>query len=56
MAIIGYFICGDSVYRKVLLGLKRLRGTYIDLNLSGVILDALKEYNTEDRIFGIHKR
>ena len=53
MAITGYFIDVDWVYREVLLGFKPLSGSHTGLNLSNVLLDTLLEYKIEDRIFGL---
>ena len=53
MAITGYFIDIDWVYREVLLSFKPLSSSYTSLNLSSVLLKTLSEYNVEDRIFGL---
>lgn len=53
MAITGYFIDTDWVYREVLLGFKPLYGTHTGSNLSGVLMEILLEHNIEDRVFGL---
>lgn len=53
MAITGYFIDADWVYREVLLGFKPLYGAHIGTNLSSVLLQTLIEYNLKGRVFGI---
>lgn len=53
MAITGYFIDCDWVYREVLLGFKPLHGAHTGANLSAVLLDTLLEHNLEDRVFGL---
>lgn len=49
MAVTGYFIDTDWVYREVLLGFKPLHGTHTGVNLSAVLMKTL----TEHRIFGL---
>ena len=53
MAITGYFIDADWVYREVLLGFKPLYGAHIGTNLSSVFLQTLIEHNLKGRFFGI---
>lgn len=53
IAITGYFIDSDWVYREVLLGFKPLYGTHTGSYLSGVLLETLVEHNIEDRVFGL---
>jgi hypothetical protein len=53
MAITGYFIDAEWVYREVLLGFKPVSGSHSGSNLSNVLLDTLLEYQITDRIFGI---
>lgn len=53
MAITGYFIDADWVYREVLLGFKPLHGPYTGVNLSNVVLQTLTEHNLESRVFGL---
>jgi hypothetical protein len=53
MAITGYFIDADWVYREVLLGFKPLYGAHTGTNLSSVLLQTLMEYHLEARVFGI---
>jgi hypothetical protein len=53
MAITGYFIDADWVYREVLLGFKPLHGTHSGTNLSVVVLETLQEHEIQDRVFGL---
>jgi hypothetical protein len=53
MAITGYFIDADWVYREVLLGFKPLRGAHTGSNMSSVLLETLMEYKIQDRVFGL---
>jgi len=53
MAITGYFIDADWVYREVLLGFKPLHGTHSGANLSAVLMETLMEHGIQDRIFGL---
>jgi hypothetical protein len=53
MAITGYFIDVDWVYREVLLGFKPLHGAHTGANLSNVLLETLIEHNLEVRVFGL---
>jgi hypothetical protein len=53
MAITGYFIDADWVYREVLLGFKPLHGTHSGANLSVIVLDTLEEHGIQDRVFGL---
>jgi hypothetical protein len=53
MAITGYFIDVDWVYREVLLGFKPLHGAHTGANLSGVLLQTLNNHGIQDRIFGL---
>ncbi|KAG0153785.1 hypothetical protein PDIDSM_2440 [Penicillium digitatum] len=49
MAITGYFIDSDWVYREVLLGFKPLHGTHTGSYLSSVLIETLVEHNIEDK-------
>lgn len=51
MAITGYFIDADWVYREVLLGFKPLHGTHTGVNLSAVLMETLIEHEIQERIF-----
>ena len=53
MAITGYFIDADWVYRVVLLGFKPLYRIYSGVNLSAILLETVTEYKIRDRIFGL---
>jgi hypothetical protein len=53
MAITGYFIDADWVYREVLLGFKPLYGIYSGANLSAVLMTTLTEHGIVDRVFGL---
>lgn len=53
MAITGYFIDIDWVYREVLLNFKPLYGAHTGANMSGVLLETLVDHNIQDRIFGL---
>lgn len=53
MAITGYFIDADWVYREVLLGFKPLHGTHSGANLSAVLMKTLTEYGIKHRVFGL---
>ncbi|KAG0153110.1 hypothetical protein PDIDSM_2069 [Penicillium digitatum] len=53
MAITGYFIDSDWVYREVLLGFKPLHGTHTGSYLSSVLIETLVEHNIEDKVFGL---
>lgn len=53
MAISGYYIDTDWIYREVLLGFEPLHGTHSGSNLSGVLLDVLQEHQIQDRIYAI---
>lgn len=53
MAISGYFIDADWVYREVLLGFKPLSGSHTGNNLSEVLMKTLTDHGIEDRIFGL---
>lgn len=53
MAITGYFIDADWVYREVLLGFKPLRGAHTGSNMSSVLLEILMEHKIQDRVFGL---
>ena len=53
MAITGYFIDADWRYREVLLGFEPLYGSHTGVNLSVVLLDILKQYKIEDRVFAV---
>ncbi|EED20345.1 hypothetical protein TSTA_035710 [Talaromyces stipitatus ATCC 10500] len=53
IAITGYFIDADWVYREVLLGFKPLYGPHTSVNLSSVVLQTLMEHNLESRVFGL---
>jgi hypothetical protein len=45
MAITGYFINIDWVYREVLLNFKPLYSAHIGANMSGVLLETLIDHN-----------
>ncbi|KAG0152996.1 hypothetical protein PDIDSM_1955 [Penicillium digitatum] len=49
MAITGYFIDSDWVYREVLLGFKPLHGTHTGSYLRSVLIETLVEHNIEDK-------
>jgi hypothetical protein len=51
MAITGYFINADWVYREVLLGFKPLRGAHTGSNMSSVLLETLMEHKIQDQVF-----
>jgi hypothetical protein len=53
MAITGYFIDSDWVYREVLLGFKPLSGSHTGNHLSEVLLKTLVDHGIQDRIFGL---
>lgn len=53
MAITGYFVDIDWVYREVLLGFKPLRGAHTGANLSNVLLETLTDHDLEARLFGL---
>ncbi|KAG0161703.1 hypothetical protein PDIDSM_4971 [Penicillium digitatum] len=53
MAITGYFIDSDWVYREVLLGFKPLHGTHTGSYLRSVLIETLVEHNIEDKVFGL---
>ncbi|KAJ9482200.1 hypothetical protein VN97_g11237 [Penicillium thymicola] len=53
MAITGYFIDMNWVYREVLLGFKPLYGAHTGANMSGILLETLVDHNIQDRIFGL---
>ncbi|CAG8374928.1 unnamed protein product, partial [Penicillium salamii] len=53
MAITGYFIDTDWVYREVLLGFKPISGSHIGSNLSNTLLETLLDHNITDRVFGL---
>lgn len=53
MAITGYFIDADWVYREILLGFKPLHGIHTGANLSAVLMETLIEHGIQDRIFGL---
>jgi hypothetical protein len=53
MAITGYFIDADWVYREVLLVLKSLRGTHFGVNLSTTVIQTVTQHEIEDRISGL---
>ena len=53
MAITGYFIDEDWVYREVLLGFKPLQGKRSGQNLSSVLFDKLRQYGIDQRLFAI---
>lgn len=53
MAITGYFIDIDWVYREVLLGFKPLHGAHTGVNMSSVLLETLIDHRIQDRIFGL---
>jgi hypothetical protein len=53
MAITGYFIDADWAYQEVLLGFKPLHGSHTGLNLSGILLETLIDFNIQDQVFGL---
>jgi hypothetical protein len=53
MAITGYFIDTDWVYREVLLGFKPISGSHTGSNLSNTLLETLSDHNITDRVFGL---
>jgi hypothetical protein len=53
IAITGYFIDTDWVYREVLLGFKPVYGTHSGSNLSRILLETLLEHKLEARVFGL---
>lgn len=53
MAITGYFIDVNWVYREVLLGFKPLHGAHTSANLSSVLLQTLNNHGIQDRVFGL---
>ena len=53
MAITGYFVDIDWVYREVLLGFKPLYGAHTGANLSNVLLETLTDHDLEARVFGL---
>ncbi|CEJ62588.1 hypothetical protein PMG11_11085 [Penicillium brasilianum] len=53
MAITGYFIDADWVYREVLLDFKPIYGAHTGANLSSVLVETLVKHRIEDRVFGL---
>lgn len=53
LAITGYFIDADWVYREVLLGFKPLHGAHTGLNMSSVVLETLNNHQIQDQVFGL---
>ena len=53
MAITGYFVDINWVYREVLLGFKPLYGAHTGANLSNVLLETLTDHDLEARVFGL---
>ena len=53
MAITGYFIDSDWVYREVLLDFKPIYGAHTGANLSSALIETLTEHGIEDRVFGL---
>lgn len=53
MAITGYFIDAEWVYREVLLGFKPIYGTHTGANLSAALMEILTEHKIQNRIFGV---
>jgi hypothetical protein len=53
MAITGYFIDRDWVYREVLLDFKPIHGTHSGANLSNALMETLLMHGIEDRVFGL---
>jgi len=53
MAITGYFIDANWIFREVLLGFKPLHGTHTGANLSAVLMETLTEHKIKDRVFGL---
>jgi hypothetical protein len=52
IAITGYFIDTDWVYREVLLGFKPVYGTHSVSNLSRILLETLLEHKLEAEYLG----
>ena len=53
LAITGYFIDANWVYREVLLGFKPLHGAHTGSNMSSVVLETLKNHQIQDKVFGL---
>ena len=53
IAITGYFIDSDWVYREVLLDFKPIYGAHTGANLSSALIETLTEHRIEDRVFGL---
>jgi hypothetical protein len=53
MAITGYFVDVDWVYREVLLRFKPLYGAHTGANLSNVLLKTLTDHDLKARVFGL---
>jgi hypothetical protein len=53
IAITGYFIDMDWVYREVLLDFKPLYGAHTGANMSTMLLQTLVDHDIQDRIFGL---
>ncbi|KAJ5152519.1 hypothetical protein N7492_009799 [Penicillium capsulatum] len=53
IAITGYFIDADWVYREVLLRFKPLYRAHTGVNLGSIVLQTLTEHNLESRVFGL---
>lgn len=53
MAITGYFLDRDWNYREILLGFKRIHGTYTSANLSTILLKRLQQFDIQDHVLAI---
>jgi len=53
IAITGYFIDADWVYREVLLDFKPIHGAHTGANLSSILMETLVKHRIEDRVFGL---
>ena len=53
IAITGYFIDTNWIYREILFNFKPIYSTYTDINLSSALVKVLIEYKIENRVFGL---
>ena len=53
MAITGYFIDADWVYREVLLDFKPIHRAHTGANLSSVLVETLVKHRIKDRVFSL---
>ena len=53
MAITGYFIDADWVYREVLLDFTPIHGAHTGVNLSSILMETLIKHRIEDQVFGL---